>query len=151
MLEYYLAINDSSIYNPFTINKELVSIAEQYKQISNGHDKAFQLFEWFKKNIHYKDEKFYKRSTEVLRKKHGVCAESTVLYVTMARCSGLKANYVSVHKDNTGKKVCHACAGVKLKDWLLVDIAQETFDIKHKKYQILTDEEVFLRFKAWNS
>jgi len=150
MLEYYLAINDSSIYNPFIINQELVSIAEQYKNISNEHDKAFQLFEWFRKNIRYKDENFYKRSTEVLRKKHGVCAESAVLYITMARCSGLVSSYVSVQNNEKGKKVHHACAGVKLNNWLLVDIAQETFNIKHKKYKILKDNEVITKFKAWN-
>lgn len=150
MLEYHLAINDSSIYNPFTLSEELVRIASQYKDIEGDYEKAYGLFQWFSNNINYKDEDFYKRSVEVLRKKHGVCAESAVLYVTMARCAGLVSSYASVKKDFNGKKVRHACAGVRIRGWLLVDLTMEAFDIKHKRYEILRDEEVIARFKAWN-
>jgi hypothetical protein len=72
------------------------------------------------------------------------------LYITMARCIGLKSAYVSVTRDCNGKKVWHGCAVVDAgHKKVLVDPAYHVFDVKHRKYEILDDSRVLEMFNAW--
>lgn len=76
----------------------------------------------------------------------------TFLYIVMAWYLGIKsACFVEVDVDVKGKKVDHACVAF---DWklrkILVDPAYHTFDIKHKKIDIWSNEKSVGAFKAWN-
>ena len=50
--------------------------------------------------------------------------------------------------DYENEDVNHACAAVKLNKQILVDPAYRKFDIKHKKFKILSDQEAVPHFKA---
>lgn len=150
-LSYLVAINDKSIANPFVLSKEIVAIASGFREISGEKERAKSLFDWVIENVEYRKGGRYKNAVEVLAMREGLCAEEAVLYITMARCCGLKAQYASVEKDDDGKKVKHACAAVEIDGKnILVDPAYYKFGIMHRKYSIITDEEVRKRYELWN-
>lgn len=148
--DYLISITDNSIETPFVVSEELGEIALRFNDICNPYEKARQIYEWVVRNISYEKSRDYSNAKDVLEKKKGLCAEEAVLYITLARCCGLKAAYASVSKDNEGKKVRHACAAVDLSgEWLLVDPAYTCFDIKHKEYSVISDAEVKRKFEEW--
>jgi hypothetical protein len=151
---YNLIVNDESIKNPFIISSDLVEVIKKHTGRHNGEgEKAKALYEWVESNIKYGNNKRtngYKNSEEVIEQKEGVCGEMAFLYVTMARCCGLKSNYVSVKTDYKGKSVAHACASVNVDGkQILVDPAYHEYDIKHREFKILTDKEAVEKFTAW--
>lgn len=149
----YIISEDSD--HPFQVNK---LVAETAKKITEGknsdREKAEAIHDWFLANIKYGKDKVskhkgeYRTSLEVFTDQEGVCGEMAVLYVVMARAVGLKANYASVQVDYENEDVNHACAAVKLNKQILVDPAYRKFDIKHKKFKILSDQEAVPHFKA---
>ncbi len=149
--DYYLSINDNSFKNPFLVNDKIIRLATHFSKYDDDYDKLYSLFDWTLENIRYKKGSKYKDSVEVLQKGRGVCAETAILYTTIARCMGFCCNYASVKIDNSGEKVRHACSALELERRILVDIAYETFDIHHKKYKVLKDIEVIKRFFYWNA
>ena len=124
------------------------------KSFASEEEKARHLFVFLKSIIKYGDEKRgivgYRDSIEVWMSGEGVCGEMSYLYITLARSVGLKAGYVHVYKDYNNKEVNHACAWIKLngKD-VLVDIAYNTFDIGHRGYSKIIDNEAMKRLESW--
>lgn len=117
--------------------------------------KARAIFDWFVQNVNYGAQKRpdnlgYRTSNEVFTDREGVCGEMAVLYIVMARSVGLKANYVSVTKDNQDKDIVHACAAVYLgQEPTLVDPAYHAFDAKHQAFAIKTDAEAVPLLKTF--
>jgi len=145
--QYYISINDGSITNPFLVSREMMSVANRFSRLCSDYEKAKAIFDWMLDNIKYKESGGLKNAIEVFEKGYGICSEESVLYITLARCCGIKAKYVSVKIDDEGKKVCHACAAVYINGkWLLVDPAYQTFDIAHRVYTLVSDKEVAERF-----
>ena len=154
--KYKFLVSDSSIENPFIISSELVEIIKDHtKNCRNDEEKAKAIYDWIEENIDYGDKKRtngYKNSEEVLEQREGVCGEMAYVYVTMARCCGLKSNYVSVKYDFKGDRVAHACAAVEINgSYVLVDPAYHKFDVQHKEVEILTDKEVLEKFQLWRA
>ena len=151
---YNVLVNDESIQNPFIISSGLVrTIRKHARKYQGAEAKARAIFDWIERNIEYGTSKRtngYKNTKEVLRHKEGVCGEMAFVYITMARCCGLRSAYVSVDVDCRGEDVCHACAIVDVgyRD-ILVDPAYHAFDVKHRKYEVLTDSGVLERFNQW--
>jgi len=124
------------------------------KDYPSDEEKAKHLFYHLKLLIHYGDEKRgivgYRDSIEVWTTKEGVCGEMSYLYITLARIVGLKAGYVHVDRDFQNKEVNHACAWVKLNGRdVLADIAYRTFDIEHRGYSKIPDDEAMRRLESW--
>lgn len=118
--------------------------------------KAQSLFDWFEKNISYGKDKRgpvgYRTSEEVFSSFEGVCGEMAILFMVMARVSGLDAHFVSVDVDYSGAAVNHACALVVCEGRkILVDPAYHSFDIKHQKFSVLSDTELLATFKSYRS
>ncbi len=153
---YNVLLADKSIENPFIINSELVKIIKDYTAgIKNDEEKAKKIFDWMHQNIEYdnlrKDNR-YQNSKETLERRLGICGEMAFLYITMARAVGLKSNYVSVKVDCDNKKVSHGCAVVYIQNNpILVDPAYNKFDIHHRKYKILNDNEITENFIYWRN
>jgi len=71
------------------------------------------------------------------------CQDYTHLYIALARSVGLKAFYVFVTKDHSGRNVSHACAMVIINGQaILVDAAYKWFGIPHIKYEVEDDVRV---------
>lgn len=69
-----------------------------------------------------------------------VCQEYAKLFVALARDVKLKAFYVHVEKDYSGKVVPHDCAAVFINDRaLLVDPTYRWFGVPHKDFVVLDD------------
>jgi transglutaminase-like putative cysteine protease len=140
---YDLVVVEKSAENPFQISPKLVEIARcQTKTCGSSKAKAKALFEWIHKNIQYGGNRprgiGYRDSVETKLAGEGVCGEMAFLYVAMARVVGLTARFVIVDRDYRNSSVNHACAGVYIKDQLiLVDPAYHTFDIHHRKFKAL--------------
>ncbi|MBU3941472.1 MAG: transglutaminase-like domain-containing protein [Nanoarchaeota archaeon] len=153
---YNVLLADKSIENPFILNSELVKIIKDYTaDIKNDEEKAKRIFSWIHQNIDYdnlRNDNKYQNSKETLERKLGICGEMAFLYITMARAAGLKSKYVSVKVDCDSKKVNHGCAVVYIQNNpILVDIAYNKFDIHHKKYNILNDNEITENFIYWRN
>jgi len=152
---YSVIITDDP-HHPFQINDV---IKENARTITRGATddlaKAKAIFAWFEQNVDYGAQKRpgnlgYRTSNEVFTDREGVCGEMAVLYIVMARSVGLKANYVSVTRDNQGKDVVHACAAVYFgQEPTFVDPAYHAFDVKHQKFAIKTDADAVPLLKAF--
>ncbi len=162
---YSLFINDGSIYNPFVVSSDLVSIirnhtgeiVDKLRMCNNGaipnekEVRARAIFDWMQKNITYQKASRYRTSKEVLRDKKGKCLDQSFLYIAFARCDGLWSACVYVDVDYEGKKVSHACAAVELeRRRVYVDPAYHQFDIHHKRIRLVTDLEVLKDVNRWN-
>jgi len=149
---YKLVVVEKDFEIPFDVSK---SISEVVSEIRNNEDPqigvAKNIYEWIERNVAYGSQKRngvgYRSGQEVFKTREGVCGEMAYLYVTMARLAGLEARWVEVLVDYKGENVYHACAAVKLNGkYILVDPAYQSFDIKHKKYRILSDKEAIELF-----
>jgi hypothetical protein len=153
---YNVLLADKSIENPFIINSELVKIIKDYTaDIKNDEEKSKRIFSWIHQNIDYdnlRNNNRYQNSKETLERKLGICGEMAFLYITMARAAGLRSKYVSVKVDCDNKKVNHGCAVVYIQNNpILVDPAYNKFDIHHRKYKILNDNEITKNFVYWRN
>ncbi|HII15239.1 MAG TPA: transglutaminase domain-containing protein [Nanoarchaeota archaeon] len=129
------------LFTPFIFTPEITAIARRLNVYSGFHT-ARNIFEWMLANISYIDDEKFRDSAEVFEEKIGNCAEQAFLYITIARCAGLKAGFADVSIDSHGKPVRHACSCVELERNLLVDTAYETFGINHIAYRLLDDDEL---------
>lgn len=156
--DYSLAIIDKSLLIPILYDKTVFNNVEVKKLIKEAStydsklEKAKVIFNWMNESLSY-DHNFkqnsgkYRTAVEVLRDKKGVCGELSFLYIVLARRSGLKSNYVHVDRDYKGENVNHACAAVNIdENIILVDPANCKFDVKHKGYDVLDDNQLFHRF-----
>lgn len=151
-----MSILDDSVALPLLFSPS-VSFVHEIKKIivetRSEHRKAKAIFDWMQKNVRYdhtKKDGTYKTAHEVFIDGYGVCGEMAFLYITMARCAGLKSNYVSVRRDCNGKIVHHACAIVYPDNReIFVDPAYHTFGIRHRAYTILNDMQMLTNFLDW--
>jgi transglutaminase-like putative cysteine protease len=144
---------------PFVIDKSLAQVINKFtRHTDSKHEKSKAVFDWMLRNITYdyerKDEKktgfpyIYRNSVEVLRDKTGVCGEMAFLYITIARCLGVDSYYTEVSKDHKGDRVDHACATVLTEvGEFLVDPAYERFNVKHRRYKVLSDSVLFEEYR----
>lgn len=152
---YLHALTDTTVDLPFQLNAELQLRASSLKE-SGLQDKSLAraIYSYLYEKIEYGQDrhgKGYANSSEVWEAKQGICGEMTFLYVAFARFCGLRANYVSVTKDAYNKKTHHACAGIHLDQLLLSDIAYHEFEIAHRKFEVLTDNQVIDRYVQWRN
>ena len=86
---------------------------------------------------------------KVLRKKKGICIESALLMTLMLKIAGLRSEIAIVYKDFTGERVKHACSAVWLNNrWVLLDVAYNMFDVKHKEYELIKLSELLTSLKS---
>lgn len=153
---YRMSIVDDSITLPLLFSPSISFVHEIKKVVTgarNEHGKAKAIFDWMQENVQYDHNKAdgtYKTAHEVFIDGLGVCGEMAFLYITMARCCGLRSNYVSVRRDCHGDSVYHACASVYPDNReILVDPAYHQFGIRHRTYTILNDSQMLTRFLNW--
>jgi len=152
--EYVFAILDTSVCEPglripFLYSNKMQQEAERIcRESYEKKARAEALYDWFSLNITYKDQapgKPYRNSTEVFQQREGICGEMVNLYVVMARCVGLRANYVHVTTDCFDQELNHACAIIdipgKYRTTTLVDPAYHIFDANHQVFKPLTDAQ----------
>lgn len=141
--------------------QEREKLQQTSKQITEETEKRYQtkkakdIFKWILANINYdyevleklNDKYFNSHYTErngvqTFKDAKGLCGEQGRLFIDMATEVGLKSKYVHVSKDNEGKEVNHACAGLILSDntIVLVDPAYHTFNIKHQEWKFADSE-----------
>lgn len=152
--EYRVFVSDTTVDNPFVISSNLVRIIKNHvKGGLTEEEKAKRIYDWIKNNIQYgnpKKDYGYSDAEEILQYRKGICGEMAFLYIAMARIVGLKADFASIKRDCDNKKVHHGCAQVDIgKKKILVDPAYHTYDVKHKQYKILSDNDVIRRFSQW--
>jgi len=156
---YRVAICDESVSLPFVMDSELVRRASVFAN-APLQTRPRLIFDYLCERISYGTQRRrsdidYAAGMEVWKNKQGICGEMTYLYVSMARFAGLRANYASVRRDYTGKSVQHACALVQQQNSqkssrsILVDLAYRKFDIAHKSWKQINDEQVWELFKSW--
>jgi phenylpropionate dioxygenase-like ring-hydroxylating dioxygenase large terminal subunit len=118
---------------------------------NSQEDRAKAIFYWMVGNIKYgRDKKKRERnSIETFYDREGICCDQTVLFMSMARYAGVDADYVKVTRDNRNKKLLHACVGINPGRLILVDHAYKEFDVKHRRYEIVSDEYAITSFRAF--
>ena len=148
---YNVLITDGSIESPFMVSSQLIRIIRTTtRSFQSKESRARAIYDWIEKNIEYGKigkRNSYINSDEVLNYRRGICAEMAFLYIAMARSIGLKANFVSVDIDFSGKRVHHACAVVETERGpVFVDPAYHRYDVRHKEYHIWKDKEIIKAF-----
>ena len=152
--KYQKAIFDESFRKiPFVVNDEILTVVRnQTREFDTLYSKASSLHAWIMFNVEYgtrKRKDGYRNSIETFEDREGICGEMTLLYITMVRSLGIRANYVLVDRDHKNKNVEHACAILDIPgnngQNMLVDNAYRLFDVKHKSYRPINDMEVFQR------
>lgn len=138
---------------PLTYNDDMLELSRKLK-CSSRHLTAKNIFDWMQENITYNNyakgiirslflNYDYKSAHQVFRSCEGICLDQAYLYCVLARYAGVSSNVVDVKRDYTEKKVWHSCCYVNTgNERLLVDTAYSRFDIKHKDYIIMSDEDV---------
>ncbi len=150
--DYGAIITEELDKDPFVINNDIAAIAKTLARTSPDDEaKAKALYKWVEANVAFdKKNKVYRNSIEALKERKGVCGSMAFLYIAMARSIGLKANFVVVDRDESGKRVKHGCAAVELSGRdVLVDPAYHKFDINHRKYEVVSDHAASIMFENW--
>lgn len=157
--KYRIFIGDDSMNFHVQISPEILNAVKGIDDVCNDPDnpKEFtkKAFDWCDDNLRYKKAGKgvgYRNSVEVLNDKAGVCGEQTHFYLAMLRVKGIECYYTHVDVDNHGDNVNHACAAVffeGIRKETLVDLTYHTYDIKHRKYEILKDRGHFGDFERW--
>lgn len=170
--------------HPFEITDE---IEEKAKELTLNDatetDKAKAIFDWMVAEFSYGQTKIRERrgfdkvkegrrmycwkgirhAPEIFSDREGVCDERSELYITMLRSIGLKAAYVHVSVDVSGKDkmrnnltnshvdFSHGCAAVYAdKEVIIVDPTYEIFDVKHREFTIIPSERTLELFKGYD-
>ncbi|MEP2445750.1 MAG: DUF4407 domain-containing protein [Balneola sp.] len=131
-------------------------IAELWKKSkSNQFDYAKAVYEWICEHIRYNYEHshdFQMTARDVYNAKIGQCLEMGILFVAMMRYKNVESKPVYVDVDNKGKKVSHGCAQVTLfGQSILVDPAYNAWNIKHKDFRAISDDELHEHMIYWNA
>ncbi len=155
---YSFCCLDESFNVPISLDINFINSIKHNFIHPNKKTVSKKIFDWVHNEIIYGDSKRsqiyrhkvgYRTAFETVYTKEGVCGEMSYLYVAIARCMGIKSNYVHVTNDINNKKVNHACAVIWVPEIKFVDVAYHKYDINHKKYQILTDFEMIQHFNSW--
>src|ERR1700722_17665812 len=76
-----------------------------------------------------------------------ICQDYALVYVALARATGLKSYDVFVEEECDGSKTLHACAALFIADKvLLVDPMYGWFGAPHKKFTVLDDVQTIAAF-----
>jgi len=134
------------VVNPIDSNENMKRWAEQLTEgAASDLDKAKALFDGLIRRIELRGEREQLTAREVFAawdkpELSFVCQEYAKLFIALARDVNLKAFYVHVDKDYSGKIVPHDCA-VVFADCraLFVDPAYQWFGVPHKDFVILDD------------
>lgn len=154
--------------SPYDITSDIIDCTWSIVrgESAGSYDRATELYNWFVGNIkkdfgvmgeglaHYK----VKSASETFVNRKGACIDFGFLYTAMARVAGIESYFVHVDEDYKGRTDAHACSGIYVKNSLgliLVDPANGGFDVKHKRFRVLSDDQVKVYYNeyclAWNS
>lgn len=121
---------------------------------NNNYIYAQKLFDWSVENIQYQnshDLEHYKTAREVFNSRSGICGEMAILINALLKYKGLKPNYIHVDIDEHGKPVNHACTGIKFDEtYVLIDVAYKSFDVRHQKWNKVSDNHLIKNMTRWN-
>ena len=149
-------ISNENIVNEkiFKLTKSMQSAIERIRKNSNEDNFIYNLYLWILDNIKYDENhstEFYRSARQVYNEKRAVCGEFVILQMAFLKYINIESHFVEVAMDNDGKEVVHACLGVKRgKGIQLIDIAYRSFDIFHKKYRVIDENELDMKFNNWN-
>jgi len=149
-LKQRLVLSTSNgIANPLALTDEIRETAVKLAAgAETSFEKAQKLFTELERRINTAEQSHCKTAQEAFdswRKSSGglSCQDYALLYTSMARAVGLKAYFVMVDQDYSGRYVSHACSAVFLNDNVfLVDPAYNWFGVPHRKYQVEDDLHV---------
>lgn len=134
------------VVNPIASNAEMKRWAEQLTEGAAGDfDKAKALFDGLIRRIELEGEREQRTAREVFAAWNElevsfVCQEYAKLFIALARDVNLKAFYVHVDKDYSGKTFPHDCAVVFTDGKaLFIDPSYQWFGVPHKDFVILDD------------
>lgn len=136
----------ATVVNPIAGSEDMKRWAEQLTEGAAGDlDKAKALFVGLMRRIELQGEREQRTAREVFAAWNEpevslVCQEYAKLFIALARDVGLKAFYVHVDKDYSGKTVPHDCTVVFVDGRaLFVDPGYQWFGVPHKDFVILDD------------
>ncbi|MFC1793231.1 tetratricopeptide repeat protein, partial [Planctomycetota bacterium] len=134
------------VINPIASSEEMKRWAEQLTEgAATDLDKAKALFDGLMRRIELAGEREQRTAKEVFAawdepEVSFVCQEYAKLFIALARDVNLKAFYVHVNKDYSGRTVPHDCAVVFADGKaLFVDPSYQWFGVPHKDFVILDD------------
>lgn len=154
---YIADIETLTPHHPFAADQNIINTVKELCKPEMDEEQKFNvLFEWITVNIPYDIDHDnltgYRTAIDTFSAKTGICGELTALLVTMCRVAGIKADYVSVSKDDKGADVIHACAGISIKgSFRMADPSYKNSDVLHQVYAIKSDEDVLKNFISWNN
>ncbi len=163
----YTNLRDLSLdTKPFDVTPDIVDCVWSVAgSKSEGYERATALYKWFVNNVRKFDvnssryrNPVYMSASETFNSGIGLCVDFGFLYTTMARVAGINASFVLVDEDYRGNTEAHACSGVYVGNSnriILVDHAKGGFDVKHRRFRILSDGEARFYYNNfclnWNS
>ncbi len=145
---YHIAVVDPDFRYPYSSNTEILRLVKMFKDNYPRQELPVRVFEWMVENIDYGQEYrgpvHYRTGLETFITREGVCGELSLLYITIMRLLGFKADYVHVSVDCYGRDVNHACAAVWLDSnyYMLVDVAYKKINPAHKEFEFVDDEKL---------
>lgn len=157
---YKIVILEDHACDPYYLNMDQ---QEEIKKITSPEDsdliKTRKIFNWMQKNISYEHSslneqgefknryRLQKNAYSVMKTRNGVCIDLAILYVAIARYSGIKSVFVAiVDFDKYGNVIFHACAIYKTdKSEIQIDPAYQEYNINHKGYKIVSDFSVIFK------
>lgn len=139
----------------FNLSTPMREVLEEIKLRSNSENLIRNIFDWVEANIKYESNhamNHCKTAKECFNTKSGICTEMSVLMMAFLRELNITCSFVNVDIDFKGDEVLHACIQITNngKTWLC-DVAYHTFDLEHKKFNLLSDEDLVDRYKSWNA
>jgi hypothetical protein len=153
---YIADVETLTPHHPFAANQAIVGTVNMLVRPDMPEEQKFQtLFDWVVANIPYDnkhaDHSGYRTAIQTFRSKTGICGELAALLITMCRIAGIKADYVSVTKDDKGDDVIHACSGIFINGgFRLADPAYKNPDVLHQIYEVKSDTDILKNFISWN-
>lgn len=147
---------EKQYYNTFYCTAPMKKLADELwaKSKHNTYRYSKALFNWCLDNIQYQETHaldHYKTSRETWNSRVAICGEMSIFFNAMLKYKGIQCNYIHVDVNDKADQVNHACSGLKINDkMVLVDVAYQTFDISHQKWNVVTDEDLILNMQSWN-
>ncbi len=136
----------SLVTNPLACTKEMTRFARTLVKGSVGEEqKARRLFDSVAARLDPSIGDSTRTARETFaawddRSTSFTCQEYAFLYIALARAVGLNSFYVTIEQDCYGRTVPHACAGVFIKNQLLlVDPLYSWFGAPHKSFTVQND------------
>jgi hypothetical protein len=140
----------------FYMSTPMQAAVTQVMETSEPESLRMALFEWVRTFISYDaghDKKFCRTAVWTFHNRMGICTEQAVLLMAFCRFVGLNATFCEVTVDEDGKAVNHACVTYKnaAGQDVLMDTVYGKAEAAHHVYKLLTDNELSVKFKNWNT